>query len=473
MPIHIPLLRAGKPYRSLDAVPVPHFQTGEPVAHLSQANPGLIARDLAGSRERRSRLEAVPMNDLLAICRQAAHHFQNGVLPLGDGAQSPEDYIDQLAATTGMPKALGRANMAKIVKVLEEMDAVLDGLTRGLDLSVLDHGWIEQDGRPLNFLCETDALGVVLPSNSPGVHSLWVQAIALKVPVVLKPGSQEPWTPFRICQAFLAAGLPPEALGYYPTSYSGAAEILLRTGRSMLFGDKGTVAPWVHDRRVQIHGPGWSKVVFGADRAAEWPAYLDVIETSAVLNGGRSCINASGVWTAAHGRDMAEGLAKRFAAIEPCGIDHPDARIAAFTNKELARRLDAMIDEMLQQPGAEDLTAVYRERRLVEHAGATFLLPTVIWCSDPDHPLAAMEFLFPFITVVEVPQETLAERMGPTLVATAITDDAALIRDLFAAHNVERLNLGPVPTMAISWDQPHEGNLFEHLYRQRALQVRA
>jgi hypothetical protein len=35
---------------------------------------------------------------------------------------------------------------------------------------------------------------------------------------------------------------------------------------------------------------------------------------------------------------------------------------------------------------------------------------------------------------------------------------------------VDRLNLGPIPTNQIVWDQPHEGNLFEHLYGRRAIQ---
>ncbi|MAF10530.1 aldehyde dehydrogenase, partial [Candidatus Poribacteria bacterium] len=47
------------------------------------------------------------------------------------------------------------------------------------------------------------------------------------------------------------------------------------------------------------------------------------------------------------------------------------------------------------------------------------------------------------------------------------------VRELIASPHVERLNIGPIPTNRISWDQPHEGNLFEHLYRQRALQATA
>jgi hypothetical protein len=33
------------------------------------------------------------------------------------------------------------------------------------------------------------------------------------------------------------------------------------------------------------------------------------------------------------------------------------------------------------------------------------------------------------------------------------------------------LQIGPIPTWQIRWDQPHEGNLFEFLYRQRAFQL--
>ena len=60
--------------------------------------------------------------------------------------------------------------------VLEEMEAVLGGLTRGLNLSVLDAGWCVQDKRPLSYVRQTKMLGAVLPSNSPGVHSLWLPA---------------------------------------------------------------------------------------------------------------------------------------------------------------------------------------------------------------------------------------------------------------------------------------------------------
>jgi hypothetical protein len=63
--------------------------------------------------------------------------------------------------------------------------------------------------------------------------------------------------------------------------------------------------------------------------------------------------------------------------------------------------------------------------------------------------------------------------IGPTLVVTAITENESFKKELLRASNVERLNIGPISTMKISWDQPHEGNMFEFLYKRRSIGVAA
>lgn len=466
--LHIPILRAGRSYRSLNTIRVPHIKTGEPLVEVSQANRGLIAKDLVDIARQKEELGQRSVAELISLCKEAASLFTTATLPLDGSVQSPIDYIRQVSGTTGLPETLCQQNLVKIQGVLENIDTVLDGLTRGLDLKLLDAGWGVQNGRTLSYVCETDALGAVLPSNSPGVHSLWVPAVALKVPVVLKPGREEPWTPYRIAQAFIEAGAPPEAFSFYPTDYAGANEILSRCGRSMLFGGGATVAPWINDPRVEIHGPGRSKIIIHEGQQTNWEQHLNLIVESVAKNGGRSCINASGVWITAHGRDIAEALAERLACIEPKPLDHPEAGIAAWANPKAAHGIASLIGRHLKKPGATELTT---GDRVVELDGCTFLRPTVIWCEDAEHPLANTEFPFPFVSVVEVPSAKLVESIGATLVATAITEDAALTRELLATPRIDRLNLGEIPTNQISWDSPHEGNLFEHLYRQRAFQL--
>jgi hypothetical protein len=475
--IELPILRWGRPYRSVDRTVVPHFRTGEPLVAMSQANVGLIRRDLLGQASARARLRAIPAAALVEAAHRAADAFMHETLPLdpGSGAtQSPQDYVEQVTATTGMPWASVRRNMAKVHGVLSRVEEVLGGLTRGLDLSVLDEGVGHHEGHLLSFFPRADALGVVLPSNSPGVHSLWAPATVLKMPLVLKPGSAEPWTPLRIIQAYVKAGVPAEVFAYYPTDHAGGTEILRSCGRGMVFGDVGTTKRWKADPRVEVHGPGWSKVVIGPDVADDWERHIDVIVESISNNGGRSCVNASGVWVTRHADRIAEALAARLGDVTPRAADDPDAVLAPFADPATAHRISTMIDQDLGRAeggrAARDVSADWRETgRVVAAHGGTYLLPTIVRC-DADHALANREFLFPYTSVIEVPAEQLPACLGPSLVVTCISNDPAFQRRFVSAPNVDRLNLGPIPTTQIGWDQPHEGNLFEHLYARRALQ---
>ena len=467
--LHIPILRRGEPYRSLEAARAVHYRTREPFVEVSQANVGLIRRDLRGQGEARAALAKLTVEELLAMCARAAGHFASDELPLGDSSQTPEDYVRQVTATTGMPHVLVRRNLEKIRGVLDTMGEVLAGLTRGLDLRVLDEGFVEQGGSALSYYPLAQSLGVVLPSNSPAVHALWTPAVALKTPLVLKPGAAEPWTPYRLIEAFARAGVPREAFGYYPTDHAGAGVILEQTGRGMMFGDVSSVGAWKDDPRVELHGPGYSKIVIGEDCADEWEEHLDVIAASIADNGGRSCVNASGVWVTRHASEIAEALAEKLSRIVPRAEDDPEATLAPFADPSVAERINNMVEGAMSEPGARDVTAGHRGgERLARREGCAYLLPTIVHCDGPEHPLANREFLFPFASVVEVGAAEIPEALGPTLVVTAITRDEKLVRRLAQSPLVGRLNVGAVATNLVRWDQPHEGNLFEHLYARRA-----
>lgn len=468
--LHIPILRQGEPYKSLDVARVPHHRTRETFVEVSYANAGLIRRDLSRQEIARAALSKFSTRDLVEICVHAGEHFTNDSLPLGDTDQTAEDYVAQVSATTGMPYVLARRNMSKIKSMLTNMESVLNGLTRNVDWEILDRGFGVRDGKSLSFFPRTQSLGAVLPNNSPGVHSLWIPSFALRIPLVLKPGSAEPWTPYRIIQALIKAGAPREAFSFYPADHGGAGEILRNCGRSLLFGDSSTTGPWANDPRVEIHGPGYSKVIIGEDCVEEWEKHLDVMAASIADNGGRSCVNASAVWTPKYADEIAEALAKRLAEIVPRAADDEGAQIAPFVDPNVAGRINSIIDQGLNEPGARDVTAAYRDgERLANWNGCSYLLPTIVRC-EADHPLATKEFLFPFASVVEADQNDIANAIGPSLVVTAITKNPELIQTLVSSPHVDRLNIGALPTNQVSWDQPHEGNLFDHLYGRRAFQ---
>jgi acyl-CoA reductase-like NAD-dependent aldehyde dehydrogenase len=472
---HLPALRKGKSYSSLDQNQVKNCRTGEALARISQVNSGIIRRDLARIGEARSALKRFSVEQLLGICREAAKLFLEQTLPLGDAGhtQSPEQFVTTLSSTSGLPHVMVRRNMQKIANALTNMRSVLDGLTRGLDLTIIDRGFGEQNGSRICFYAATQSLGLVMPSNSPAVNSLWLPAIPLKIPVVIKPGRDEPWTPYRLIQAFIAAGCPAEAFGFYPTDHEGSGELLRSCGRAFVFGDKQTIAQYANNPAIEVHGPGFSKILIGNDQIDHWPEYIDFISSSIIENGGRSCINASAVVVPKYAAEIADALAQKLGPIAPTPAEDPEARLSAFANPAMADGIDAMIEQGLCTLGAVDVAVKYRQGpRKTVFEGAVYLRPSIVLCDTFAHPLANKEFLFPYASVVQVPQESMLSQIGPSLVVTAVTDDPVFRDALLESNQIDRLNFGPISTMSIAWDQPHEGNMFDFLYRRRALGIK-
>ena len=473
---HIPCLRLGEEYRSFNESKVKDYRDGSVKATMSQVNSGVIRRDLLNIEKARDALQKLSTRELIDISAKAGELFLNGNLPLGEGGtlQSAQDYLETLSATSGLPHVMVKRNMSKIHYALTHIELILNGLTRGIDPLILDRGFGEQAGSPVCFYPTTNALGLVMPSNSPAVNSLWLPSIALKIPIVMKPGRDEPWTPFRLIQSFIAAGCPREAFGFYPTDHEGAADILRLCNRALIFGDKSTTDLYAGNPGVQVHGPGFSKVLIGEDEIENWPNYIDVMASSISDNGGRSCVNASAVIVPKYAKEIADALGKKLGSLKPLPVDDPHAVLSGFANPKMGEWIDGAIDADLAEKGAFDATAPYRSGpRLIQAEGGTYLCPTIVHCESMDHPLSNREFLCPYASVVEVPEADMLHAIGPTLVVSAITKDESFKQKLLGASNIERLNLGPISTMKISWDQPHEGNMFEFLYKRRSIGMAA
>ena len=196
---------------------------------------------------------------------------------------------------------------------------------------------------PISYQAQSPVLGLVLPSNSPGVHTLWLPIIPLQIGLVLKPGPQEPWTPFRMAEAFFEAGVPREAISHL-SGRSGCR----RGGPRQLRAQPGLRRP-ADGRSLprQPEGPGarpgFSKILLGDDVVDSWEKYLDVMVESVFANSGRGCINCSGIWASRHTRDIADALAKRLAAVRPLPPDHPGGQPRGVHGSRRRRR-DFAID---------------------------------------------------------------------------------------------------------------------------------
>ncbi|TWT65243.1 aldehyde dehydrogenase family protein [Allorhodopirellula solitaria] len=464
-------LRWGKQYESLEFNDVVHFDTGQPIARVGTVGGGIVAKDLRKADQARQALLEVPTDELIAMSKRAAELFENESLPVGDSMQSVDDFVHQQSASTGLPEHMCRSNMAKNSFVLSRMDEILQCLTRGLDLSILTNGYGDEGrGVTVSFQAQTPVLGAILPNNSPGVHTLWLPAIPLQIGLALKPGSQEPWTPYRMVSAFMQAGVPAAAFGLYPGGHDAGGAIMAKTPRSMIFGSAQTLAQHAGNPRVQAHGPGFSKIMLGDDIVDDWEQYLDVMVESVLSNSGRSCINCSGIWASRHTREIAAAIAEKIGPVDALPPTDPNSQLAAFTVPAMATGTWSMVQQDLAESGVTDMTAEYGDK-LIERDHCAYLRPMVVHADSPERAVASKEYMFPFVSVVECPEAQMLRNIGPTLIGTVISANESLIHAASQCVEIDRLNIGPLATNRINWLQPHEGNIIEFLYRNRAYQI--
>jgi acyl-CoA reductase-like NAD-dependent aldehyde dehydrogenase len=405
------------------------------------------------------------------MMKKAADFYRDATLPMGDGEQSPADFARQQSASTGLPEHMCKGNMSKNHFVLSNMDRILDCLTRGLDLDILTRGYgMESRGVIVSYQAQSPVLGLVLPSNSPGVHTLWMPVIPMQVGLVLKPGPQEPWTPYRMAAAFFQAGIPRESISIYPGGAEMGAEVVSRCRRVKIFGSTETVQRYHGNPCVQVHGPGFSKIILGDDVVDQWEKYHRP-DGRQRLSEQRPRLHQllRRLGLAPHQRNC-PGPCRTPRPMDVKPPEDPTASLAAFTVPGQAKGVTRPILDKMKEDGVTDMTAKFGPR-LVEKERCAYLRPWVIHADAPRRKIAQTEYMFPYVTVVECPQAEMIDKIGSTLVCSAITNDKAWEHQLKDATNIDRLNIGPIPTIALNWLQPHEGNIVDFLFRARAFQV--
>src|SRR6185369_8888805 len=108
--LKLPVLRWGQPYESLEFDQVTHFATGEPIAQVGRANAGMVQRDMRKAQSARDALTAIDIEDLIGRIVRAGDIYMKATLPMGDGTQTPDEFVRAQSASTGLPERLCRMN---------------------------------------------------------------------------------------------------------------------------------------------------------------------------------------------------------------------------------------------------------------------------------------------------------------------------------------------------------------------------
>ncbi|WP_054813973.1 aldehyde dehydrogenase family protein [Nocardia arizonensis] len=305
------------------------------------------------------------------------------------------------------------------------------------------------------------SLAVNAAGNHPGVHSLWLEAVALGYGVAVRPSRREPFTPHRLVAALWEVGFTGPEIALLPGTQRIVTPLLAAADLGLVYGGDDVVARYRDDPRVLPQGPGRSKIVLTGDISDR---HIESAVDSIAHQGGTACVNATAVFVDGDHRAVAERIAERLAALPalppedraavlPCGTE-ASARAVAGAVARVARGAHAVLP-------AEDMVVPFGD-------GSAALRPTLYTCDRSDAPQAGAEMPYPCAWVLPWSPGELSV-LRDSLVLTAFTDDDDFVTALVDDVSIRNVYVGDVPTYWMDFGVPHDGFLGEFLMRSTAV----
>lgn len=435
--------------------------TGFDGSHVGEATitPALLVHNVA--RRASSSLRALPVRDVLAVFERAAGIFSTGRPDHLD----PETCVRNASLTSGLPLSIVRRQTLELFPpALRGMGQFLEAQSPG-GLDVFDTHVYQAAGIDVGLTPRGGTVGFVMPGNHPSVHFMWLSALAMKMPVVLRPSNDDPFTPYRLVSALLEAGLPEDSIAFVPGGHDLVDAIVQSCSLSVLFGGQPLADRYASNRNVKVHGPGRSKIVVLSD--AEIEPTVNLICRLVMDDGGRGCINGSAVIVEGDAGPLAAAVAS---ALERVPIQSPLAEGAALgaVRKAEAEAYNALIDSRLGQ-GAKEHTPG-RSRRVAVVDGVTIMRPTVIEVDSFEHPLVGLELPFPFVVFAPARSRRDLPRAARNSLAVVVAgDDDNVTEDLLLEPTIDKVFGRGALSTEFDPREPHEGYLLDFLYQKKAV----
>lgn len=458
----IPIWRGGRERTSLD-VRVLRDYRGAPLARVAAAPSLLVHRAVRELREAAEEHSDLPaLWDAIAAAGRLLDAAKLG-------GCTPDEHARLVTLATGAPIADSRQALAELAAGMAEVRGALRWQAPGGSLEPFMTNRIEPaPGKCCGWVPVGRVLGFVAPSNHPAVHLTWVLALAMGWAVAIRPGADDPFTPWRVLLALREAGFPVERIALLPGGHDLVPALVEHCDRTVAYGGPALASLLGRDPRVLFNGPGRSKVLVDANavNSAGPPARSqEAGATSAggaagpedpvgflveciLHDGGRKCTCASALLLRGEAPGLLEAVAERLNRLPLLDPLDPEARVPAWKDFAAARQTPA---------GA------------VEADGLTFVRPGLVLDVDPADPRFGMELPAPWATAARLPEDAdPLPLLRGSLAVTLLTKDAALVRRCLRETAIQKLFVGPIPPWHTEPGAPHKGRLADFLFTAKA-----
>lgn len=427
---------------------------GGPVATLART-PRVTVRDALDTARTTGfdALQELPIRELLQRIADAARRFE-AIGPETTEIESLNDYVQLVTRATGLPIGWVRTSAHWLAYGLRHASESLRAQSPTSGLDIYDTGaYTRERNVGLAFTPRVRVLGAVMPSNDPAVYAWLGLAVAMKIPIVIRPADRDPFTALRLARCLREAGVPESAVHVLPAAREIGDVLCREADHTLLFGDGSTIEPYQDDRQVETYGPGNSAAIIARTPTKR---ELDTLARGITRSGGRACFNLSRI-IATNDCDPDE-LAKELASrvVEAVGGSPFDSAtdVPTFVDPDRANT----IENRATAVNGTDVTASYCSTdRLAEVSNGVQLRPTILRTQS-----LVSELPFPYAGVTQLSREKVCSALSDAYLAVCIGDNA-LERELVYSPDISKVYSSRYPA-TVDLRETHERFLVDVLY---------
>jgi hypothetical protein len=425
--------------------------SGVAVAELSMVPRLYVTRTIGTQRKFRP----LPIPQREAALAKTAETFANSVI----AGLEFEQYVVYASRVSGLPVGITRIGALGVADAATTaFDSVWSAQPAGAAMDWRDER--TRDGSAV-WARRGEVFAVHASGNAPGIHGLWLQALALGYRVAIRPSRREPFTGHRLIRALRDAGFRHEDAVYLPTDYAGADELIRAADLTMVYGGQDVMDKYDGNPTVFPNGPGRSKTLITADQ--DWRDHLDIIVDSISNLGGMGCVNTTAVLYEGDPAPLAHAIAHRLSMIAP--LPSSDERAILPTQpiddaRATAAYLAARAAGTTALLGADQVVADLGD-------GCAALRPAVHLLAEPDVQKLNIELPFPCVWVSPWSRADGLDPLRHSLVLNAVTDDENLVDDLVNEPTISNVYRGHHASYHTAPAIPHDGYLADFLMRNK------
>ncbi|WP_273325291.1 aldehyde dehydrogenase family protein [Vallitalea guaymasensis] len=411
----------------------------------------------------------IDIYQLIEIFNRAADIFKGNVL-MGNEVLSFDDYINIVVESTGLPVSYVKEGQAVIYYYFKNIGNILKAQSPNMSLDVYNEHMYMKGNKTIGWIKDGIDVGVISPSNNSTVHTVWMMALAMKSQIMIKPSLNEVFTPLRIIQSLLDAGLPKEFVCFLPGNHKITNKILSTTSKGILFGSSDVIDRYKKGfPNVKYYGPGSSKLFVDEDSGVDFDKVVTHAIDGIMSYGGKGCISISSIICTKDGRKYSDSIAEKLSHTHIYNPLDTKAIIPAVKETNLCTALNKYIQIMVDL-GAENMSQKYiGSDPYVVSENCNYLLPTVLYM-EPTHPMFGIELPFPFVTVTSASGSLAKNLLRKSLAVSIISGDNEIYQELLQDESIQVLHRGLLENVYdVDPEKPFEGFMSDYLFKVKTI----